>query len=499
MTIDKIIEVIRQKNPQADTDMVQLAYEYAENAHKGQKRLSGENYLQHPLETAYRLARMNIDLETVIAGLLHDVPEDTNKTLEDIKKNFGKEVAGLVEGITKLGTIKYRGLERYAENLRKMFVAMADDVRVIFVKFADRIHNLKTLYSLSPVKQQRIARESLEIYAPIANRLGMEELKGALEDLSFPYVYPEEYEWVKKISEKKYEEQKKFTNKVIKIIQKELEKKSSVRLIKIEGRAKRYYSLYQKILRKDMDIDKIYDLVALRIIVKDVHDCYHALGHIHKLWSPLKGRIKDFIAQPKPNGYQSIHTTVFGPEGRITEFQIRTIKMHEEAEWGIAAHWEYKTSPAKLRGMINKKDGASQISKDKLKWVKGLLDEQNKTTTTKRYLNALKLDFFKNRIFVFTPKGDVIDLPENAIPIDFAYHIHTDIGHKCAGVKINEKMATLQTPLKSGDMIEITVDKNRKGPSEGWLSLVQTHLAKNKIKSYFTKDKKAKIFKLFNR
>ncbi len=491
MTIERIIEIIKKNNPGIDVDLIILAYEFADKAHQGQKRMSGEEYIQHPLETAYKLAEMNLDLSTITAGLLHDVPEETSKTLEDVKKEFGKEIATLVEGITKLGKIKYRGLERYAENLRKMFVAIAEDVRVVFIKFADRIHNLKTLYALPPVKQQRIARESLEIYAPIANRLGMDELKGEIEDLSFPYVYPEEYKWVRDVSKKRYEEQKKFAEKVIKIVKKELKEKSDVKLIKIEGRAKRYYSLYQKLLRKDMDIEKVYDLVALRIIVQGIDDCYQALGHIHQLWAPLKGRIKDYIAQPKPNGYQSLHTTVFGPEGRITEFQIRTQKMHEQAEWGIAAHWSYKDKAYKKE--------AVQISKEKLKWIKELLEEQKKITTTKRYLNALKLDFFKNRIFVFTPKGDVIDLPEGAIPIDFAYHIHTDVGHKCVGAKINDKMATLQTPLKSGDMVEILVDKNRKGPSEGWLSHVQTHLAKNKIKAYFKKEKKLNIFKLFNR
>jgi len=497
MTIEKIISVVKRNNPKVDLDMIRLAYEYAADAHKGQKRMSGEDYMQHSLETTYALAKMNIDLPTVLAGLLHDVPEDTERTLKDIEKNFGKEVAGLVEGITKLGTIKYRGLERYAENLRKMFVAMAEDVRVLFIKFADRIHNLKTLDALPPVKQQRIARESLEIYAPIAARLGMDELKGEIEDLAFPYVYPEEYEWIRKISKKKYEEQKKFTNKVIRIIKRELDKDKDVKIIKIEGRAKRYYSLYRKILRKDMDIDRIYDLVALRIIVKNVADCYHVLGIIHKLWKPMPGRIKDYIAQPKPNGYSSLHTSVFGPDGRLTEFQIRTQKMHDEAEWGIAAHWTYKEDG--IKGKFKNGKNGHKVRKDKLKWIKGLLEEQEKVTTTKRYLNALKLDFFKNRIFVFTPKGDVIDLPENAVSIDFAYHIHTEVGHHCTGAKINEKMATLQTPLKSGDMVEIITDKGRKGPSEGWLSIVQTHLAKNKIKQYFSKEKKINLFKLFNR
>ncbi len=492
MTIDRIIEVIKKNNPDADLDLVKLAYEFAKEAHNDQKRMSGELYIEHPLETAYKLAQMNIDLPTVIAGILHDVPEDTEKTLQDVEKNFGLEIANLVQGITKLGTIKYRGLERYAENLRKMFVAMAEDVRVIFIKFADRIHNLKTLSSLPPVKQQRIAQESLEIYAPIANRLGMDELKSEIEDLAFPYVYPEEYKWVMNISKKKFEEQKKYIEKVIKIIEKELKIKDNVGIIKIDGRPKHYYSLYKKLLRKEMDIDKIYDVVALRIIVKNIDDCYRVLGYVHALWRPLKGRIKDYISQPKPNGYQSLHTSVFGLEGRITEFQIRTQKMHEEAEYGIAAHWSYKN------GKENKKEKIA-VSKEKLKWIKELLEEQEKVSTPKKYLKTLKLDFFKKRIFVFTPKGDVIDLPENATPVDFAYYIHTDIGHKCVGAKINEKMTNLSTQLKSGDMIEILVDKNRKGPSEGWLQNVKTHLAKNKIKNYFKQERKLNIFKFFNR
>jgi len=488
MTIDRIIETIKKNNPDANTEQIQRAYDFAEKAHSGQTRLTGEEYIQHALETAYKLATINLDIDTITAGILHDVPEDTDKTVKDLEQEFGKEIANLVEGITKLGSIKYRGLERYAENLRKMFIAMAEDVRVIFIKFADRIHNLKTLYALPPVKQQRIARESLDIYAPIAGRLGMEEFKGELEDLSFPYVLPEQYEWIQKISKKKYEEQKRFAEKVKKIIKKEFEKKSDVNDFTIEGRAKRYYSLYQKILRKDMDINKVYDIVALRVIVKDIDNCYRILGYIHQIWKPMKGRIKDYISQPKPNGYQSLHTTVFGPEGRITEFQIRTQNMHDEAEWGIAAHWAYKNISKEIK-----------ISKEKIKWIKELLLEQKKETSNKEYLDSLKLDFFKNRIFVFTPKGDVIDLPENATPVDFAYHIHSDLGNKCVSAKINEKKANLNASLQNGDMVEILIDKKRKGPSEEWLSFVQTHLAKDKIKNYIRRQKKINIFSFFEK
>jgi GTP pyrophosphokinase len=361
MTIDNIINLIKSRHPDTDVTMLKLAYDYAEEAHRGQKRMSGEDYIQHSLETAYKLVEYNLDMPTIIAGILHDVPEDTPKTIEDIEKNFGEEIASLVAGITKLGKIKYRGLERYAENLRKMFVAMAEDIRVIFIKFADRINNLKTLSALPPVKQKRIATETLEIYAPIANRLGMGELKGELEDLSFPYVYPEEYRWVRTLSEKKYEERKKFTDQVIKKITKELKENSDVRIVKIEGRAKHYFSLYQKLLKHDKDIEKVYDLVAVRLVVERVDDCYNALGHVHRIWTPVPGRIKDYIARPKPNGYQSLHTSIYADDGRIVEFQIRTKKMHEEAEFGIAAHWAYK----EYSGKKNK----VPVPAEKLKWI----------------------------------------------------------------------------------------------------------------------------------
>ncbi len=488
MTLDRILEVIHHNHPQADTTMVELAFELADKAHKGQKRLSGEDYIQHSLETAYELAQMDIDIPTVIAGLLHDVPEDTYISLEEIEKDFGKEVAGLVEGITKLGTIKYRGLERYAENLRKMFVAMAEDVRVIFIKFADRIHNLKTLYALRPVKQQRIAKESLEIYAPIANRLGMSELQGEMEDLAFPYVYPEEHKWVEKISKKKFETRKRDTNKMIRRVKQELSK-NDIKPINIYGRAKRYYSLYKKLLRKDMDIDRIYDIVALRIILKNIDECYRTLGLIHSFCKPMKGRIKDYISQPKPNGYRSLHTTVYA-DNKIVEFQIRTEEMEEEAEWGIAAHWSFKESSTGSKTKI-------PVDKEKLKWIRTLIDEGSHNYHPEEYIDKIKTDFFKNRIFVFTPKGDVIDLPEGAVPIDFAYHIHTFIGNHAAGAKINGHIANLEKELKSGDMVEIIVDKKRTKPSRQWLDIVQTNLARDKIKQSLKQTDIGRIFKIF--
>ena len=346
ITIEQIIEAVKEYNPDANVKKIREAYEFAAMAHAGMKRQSGEDYIQHSLATSLNLAKLRLDTPSIIAGLLHDVPEDTSYTLEDIKKKFGKEVVKLVEGITKLGTLKYRGLERYAENLRKMFLAMAEDIRVILIKFADRMHNLETLEHLRPDKRKRIALETLEIYAPIALRLGMGEMKGNLEDLAFPYVYPKEYAWVKKEAENKLKVEFKFIEKIKKIMQKELQAEG-IEYISIHGRVKHIYSLYRKMLTRDKDIDKIYDLIAIRVVVKDIPECYRVLGLVHKKWKPLKGRVKDYIAQPKPNGYQSLHTTVFAEKGKIVEFQIREQKMHDLAEFGIAAHWKYKESDIK--------------------------------------------------------------------------------------------------------------------------------------------------------
>jgi len=486
-TFEELKTLVAKNNPGADLTMLELAYEFAAKAHAGQKRLDGTDYVEHSLATAITLAEMRLDLSTIMAGVLHDVPEDTSVTVTEIQKEFGAEVAGLVRGITKLGKLKYRGLERYAENLRKMFVAMAEDVRVILIKLADRLHNLKTLDSLPPVKQQRIARETLEIYAPIANRLGMGELKGKLEDLAFKYVYPEEYEWTIKTAKTRQEDQLAYVNALMNEIKKLLED-DGIKTVSVHGRAKHYYSLYRKLLRKDMDLSKVYDLVAIRIIVPDVNDCYHAMGLIHSRFKPLSGRIKDYIAQPKPNGYRSLHTTVFGADGRIIEFQIRDVEMHEHAEYGVAAHWRYKEGDKH----------EMQLPPEQIKWIKELLEWQKEIKDNNQYLTSLKIDVFQNRIFVFTPKGDVIDLPDNATPVDFAYHIHSDIGDHCSGAKVNEKLVTLDSKLISGDLVEIVVDKNRPGPSEDWLEFVRTNQAKEHIKSY-VKRKRSKLLNLFSR
>lgn len=488
ITIKDIKTLVKEKNPQADLSLLDKAYEFANKAHAGQKRFDGTEYIIHALETCYTLAQMNLDMATLQAGLLHDVPEDTAVTLDEVEKNFGPEVAKLVKGITKLSKLKYRGLQRYAENLRKMFVAMAEDVRVVLIKLADRLHNMKTLSVLPPVKQQRIAKETLEIYAPIANRLGIGNLKGELEDLAFKYVMPEEYNWVVTNVTEKLEEQIKYVNELIKKIEK-IFAEEGIPIISLHGRAKHYYSLYKKLLRKDMDITKIYDLVALRIILPDISNCYKALGVIHSHWKPLPGRIKDYIAQPKPNGYRSLHTTVFADDGHNIEIQLRDEEMHNHAEYGIAAHWIYKEGG---------KDKEFNLPPDQLKWIQELLNWQKDITDNEQYLQALTIDIFQDRIFVFTPKGDVIDLPDSATPVDFAYYIHTDIGNKCNGVRINEKIASLNSKLKNGDMVEIIIDKNRAGPSEDWLKFVKTHAAKDHIKTY-ARQKRNRFLNLFKR
>ncbi len=486
ISCDNLLKKIKTYNPGADLDMVRLAFEFADSAHAGQKRASGEPYIIHSLRTAEHLADMRLSGPIVIAGLLHDVPEETKVGLEDIRKNFGDDIASMVAGITKLGKIKYRGIDRYVENLRKMFVAMASDVRVILIKFADRMHNLETLDALPPEKRLRIALESLEIYAPIANRLGMNEIKSRIEDLAFRYAMPEEYEWVSAMAQSAVKVKKSYTDKIRKIVEHDL-RKAAVPFIRIDGRVKHLYSLYRKLLKHERDIVQIHDLIALRVIVPRVADCYAALGIIHQKWKPLKGRIKDYISVPKPNGYRSLHTTVFCEDGEIVEFQIRTEEMHEEAERGIAAHWQYDEDGKR----------ASAAVRRQLAWVQELIEMPRGDNAGDGYLGSLessKIDVLQNRIFVFTPRGDVIDLPEGATPVDFAYAIHTQIGNTCVGARVNDQIVSLDTRLSSGDLCEIIIDKNRKGPNPDWLAFVKTGCARGHIKSN-AKSKLAKWIK----
>ncbi len=485
MTFDDLAKKIKELNLEVNLELIKKAYLFAESAHQGQMRRSGEPYIQHSLATAQTLIEMKLDSSTIAAGLLHDVVDDTPVTLEQIKKEFGKEIARLVEGVTKLGKIKYRGAERQIENLRKMFLAMAEDIRVVLIKLSDRLHNMKTLSVLPPEKRQRIALETKEIYAPLADRLGIGRLKGELEDLVFQYLMPGEYSWLANQVRDRYAEREKYLEKIIPDFKKELAKEN-IRPIEIHWRAKHHWSLYQKLQRYEMNLSRIYDLVALRLVLQTIEDCYAALGVIHRLWRPLPGRIKDYIALPKPNGYQSIHTTVFCQGGKITEIQIRTLKMQEEAERGIAAHWYYAEQKG-LRSYIKKI--FTPAPEKELKWIQQLQKWQKEIQSSPdEFFQSLKIDFFKDRIFVFTPRGDIIDLPENATPIDFAYLIHTDVGHRCQGAKVDGKLVALDTPLKNGQVVEIITQKQAK-PSRDWLQLARTNQAQNKIKQWFNKNK----------
>ncbi len=469
-TFEELLILVERNYKNPDLDLIRRAYAVAEEAHRGEKRLTEEAYITHPLAAAYTLAQMGLNLNVVAAGLLHDAVEASGLDLDDVRKEFGDDVASLVDGVTKLKKVVYRGVDRYVENLRKMFLAMASDVRVIFIKFADRLHNLHTLYAMPQHKQERIARETLEIYAPIANRLGMGEMKGEFEDLAFKHLHPKEYDWMKQIMDTKVRERGASISALIERVEGFL-REANIMEAGVHGRVKRLYSLYRKLQRYQNDLSKIFDLIAVRVVVEDVEDCYLVLGLVHKHWTPVPNRIKDYIAQPKPNGYQSLHTTVFLSQGEVVEFQIRTREMHELAEFGVAAHWRYKEpglSPAK-----------------NLRWMEELVAIQKELANKKDFLEqleALKIDVFKDRIFIFTPQGDVLDLPEGATPVDFAYAIHTEIGDKCSSARVNDQIVNLDTPLQSNDIVEIITDKNRKGPNPDWLKFAKTNHARSKIR-----------------
>ncbi len=476
MALNELLQQLENNNRSYDLDLIKKAYYFAEQKHKGQKRQSGEDYIIHCIQTAFILAQLRMDSVSIIAGLLHDTIDDTETTEEEISKLFSPEIAFLVQSVSKLGKLKYRGIERQVENLRKMFLAMAKDIRVVIIKLADRLHNMRTLASLPENKQKRIALETIDIYAPLANRLGISEICGELEDIAFPYLYLKEYHWLLKNMQERYIARQAYLEKVKPIINAEL-KKDNIAVIEISSRAKRYYSLYKKLLRHDKNFEKIYDLVALRIIVKDIQDCYAVLGAIHNLWKPLIGRIKDYIAIPKPNGYRSIHTTVFCIDGKITEFQIRTEQMHREAEYGIASHWSYKEE--------NNISSFSKAHQKELAWVNQLKDWQKEFehNDPEEFLEMLKIDFFQDRIFVYTPLGEVINLPEGSTPLDFAYAIHTEIGHRATGAKIDNKMSSFDTELKNGQVVEILTCKNNKKPNKNWLNIVKTSSARQKIRN----------------
>ncbi len=478
--LEKLLEKIKANNLNVNTDMVIKAYEMASEAHKNQKRESGEPYIIHPVEVACILADMGMDTSTIVAGLLHDVIEDTDYTQEDLAREFNVEIATLVEGVTKLGKIEYKTKEeQQADNVRKMLLAMAKDVRVILIKLADRLHNLRTLKYMPIEKQKEKAKETLDIFAPLAHRLGISKIKWELEDLAFRYINSNEYyELVHKISSKRVEREA-YIAQIVNELKESLEK-TGIKS-EIEGRPKHFYSIYRKMMDKNKSIDQIFDLTAVRILVESIKDCYAALGIVHTLYKPIPGRFKDYIAMPKPNMYQSLHSTVIGHEGKPFEIQIRTFEMHKTAEYGIAAHWKYKQG--------NNTGDASEEDL-RLSWLRDMLEWQRETSDAEEFMEGFKIDLFSDEVFVFTPKGTVINLPTDATPIDFAYRIHTDVGNRCIGAKVNGKMVPLDYRLTTGEIVEVLTSTVPKGPSIDWLSMVKSNQAKSKIRAWFKKAKR---------
>ena len=480
VTIDAILEAVKRYQPNADTDLIRRAYELADAAHKGQKRVSGEDYIIHPLAVAKILTDLQIDDITISAAILHDVVEDTTHTLDEMRERFGDEVAMLIDGVTKLGRIQYKSKEeQQLESYRKMFLAMAKDIRVIMIKLADRLHNMRTLKYMREDKQKRIARETIEIYAPLANRLGISNVKWELEDLCLRYLDPKAYyDLVESVKQKRQERQA-FIDEAHEQIVEKLEEAHIT--AEIRGRAKHFYSIYKKMKRDQKDISEIYDLSALRVLVDSVKDCYGVLGIIHAMWKPLPGRFKDYIAMPKSNGYQSLHTTVIC-RGYPLEIQIRTFAMHKVSEYGVAAHWKYKEA--------GKSVGATCEYDQKMSWLRQMVSLQHELDDPREYFEALKVDVFSDEVFVFTPKGDVVDLPKGSIPIDFAYRIHTEVGHHCVGAKVNSKIVPLEYKLKNGDIVSIITNKSNNGPSRDWLNIVASSETRTKIRSWFKKQRK---------
>ena len=484
VTIQDIISKMKKTSKRVDVKLIMKSYELAKEKHKNQYRKSGEAYIIHPLHVAYILAEIGLDTSTICAALLHDTVEDTDVTQEDIVKMFGSEISDLVAGVTKLGNIQFSSIEeRQVEDYRKMFLAMGKDIRVIIIKLADRLHNMRTLKHLMPERQYAISKETIDLYAPLANRLGLYSIKWELEDLAFKYLQPKEYHELVEGINKKREERLKFIEKIILDIKIELRRQRID--AEVTGRAKHLYSIHKKMLRDNKTLDQIYDLFALRILVHNIKDCYSALGVVHEMYNPMPGRFKDYIAVPKPNMYQSIHTTLLGDKGTPFEVQIRTFDMHRIAEFGIAAHWAYKEANygKNLKQVV-------KVEEDKFAWLRESLEWQQEMQDPDEFLNRLKTELFEDEVYVFTPKGEIKNLPKGSTPIDFAYSIHEQIGHRMTGCKINSKMMPIITDLKSGDIVEIITSDKPKGPSRDWLRFIKSTSARNKITNWFKKEKK---------
>ena len=470
--------MVKSYQPKADFKLIERAYLVAAEGHQGQTRVSGEPYINHPLQVAEILAELHLDDETIAAAILHDVVEDTLFTLEEVEDMFGSEIAYLIDGVTKLGKIPFKSKEeQQLETYRKMFLAMAKDIRVIMIKLADRLHNMRTLKYMREDKRQRIARETMEIYAPLANRLGISSIKWELEDLSLRYLEPEiYYDLVENVKQKRKERQN-FISEAVRQIEEEFD--DSEIHASISGRAKHFYSIYKKMIRDHKDIGEIYDLSAVRILVDTVKDCYSVLGIIHAKWRPIPGRFKDYIAVPKSNGYQSLHTTVMAL-GYPLEIQIRTYAMHRISEYGVAAHWKYKES--------GKSVNATTQFDEKMAWLHHMVDLQDEISDPKEYLEALKVDIFSDEVFAFTPGGDILSLPKGSNPIDFAYRVHTEVGHHCVGAKVNGRIVPLEYKLQNGDFVEIITNKSNNGPSRDWLNMVASSDTRSKIRAWFKKE-----------
>jgi GTP pyrophosphokinase len=488
--LEPLFRTVRATHPKADLRQLERAYQFAERHHRGQKRKSGDPYITHPLAVTTILAELGMDVPTLCAGLLHDTVEDTDYTLDDLRKDFGDTIALLVDGVTKLDKVKFGGAAQ-AETVRKMVVAMARDIRVLVIKLADRLHNMRTMRFMRREKQEMKARETLEIYAPLAHRLGMNTVKWELEDLAFAILYPKMYDEIVRLVAERAPKREEYLAQVIDVVQADL--RSAKIKATVTGRPKHYYSVYQKMIVRGRDFADIYDLVGIRVLVDSVRDCYAALGSIHARWNPVPGRFKDYIAMPKFNMYQSLHTTVIGPEGKPVELQIRTFGMHRRAEYGVAAHWKYKEEAGARRpdGALTGAGAKSGENPADMAWLRQLLDWQRETADPGEFLDALRFDLSVSEVFVFTPGGDVIALPSGSTPVDFAYAVHTEVGHRCIGARVNGRLVPLESKLDNGDLVEVFTSKSpNAGPSRDWLSFVASPRARNKIRQWYSKERR---------